>query len=103
MKSVNPGEGGFLPEVILLTLKEVDPFVRVRIGGLVVSRSVKYLGIRCIALSWRSSLGQWRCRDQLSSSRGISDRRASKSNFVVCATRSSVSRSFFCSQIPLGQ
>lgn len=38
------GEGGFLPEVILLTLREMDPFVRFRIGGLVVSRSVKYLG-----------------------------------------------------------
>lgn len=38
------GEGGFLPEVALLTLREMDPFVRFRIGGLVVSRSVKYLG-----------------------------------------------------------
>ena len=27
-----------------MTLREMDPFVRFRIGGLVVSRSVKYLG-----------------------------------------------------------
>lgn len=38
------GEGGFLPEVQLMTLRELDPFVKFRIGGLVVSRSVKYLG-----------------------------------------------------------
>lgn len=31
-------------EVKLLTLRVMDPFVRFRIGGLVVSRSVKYLG-----------------------------------------------------------
>lgn len=37
-------ERGFLPEVKLMTLREMDPFVRFRIGGLVVSRSVKYLG-----------------------------------------------------------
>lgn len=29
-----------------MTLREMDPFVRFRIGGLVVSRSVKYLGER---------------------------------------------------------
>lgn len=41
---VREGERGFLPEVKLMTLREMFPFVRFRIGGLVVSRSVKYLG-----------------------------------------------------------
>lgn len=40
----NEGERGFLPEVKLMTLREMYPFVRFRIGGLVVARSVKYLG-----------------------------------------------------------
>ncbi|CAM9100390.1 unnamed protein product, partial [Laminaria digitata] len=52
-------ERGFLPEVKLMTLREMDPFVRFRIGGLVVSRSVKYLGKLASKLSDQETRDGW--------------------------------------------
>jgi hypothetical protein len=46
-------------EVQLLTLRDFDPSVRVRIGGLVTSRSVKYLGNLASKLSDQETRDNW--------------------------------------------
>lgn len=59
-------------DVILLTLRDFDPRVRVRIGGLVTARSVKYLGNLASKLSdqetrdswWTELRGKFRCRQR---------------------------------------
>ena len=59
-------------DVTLLTLRDFDPRVRVRIGGLVTARSVKYLGNLASKLSdqetrdswWTELRGKFRCRQR---------------------------------------
>ena len=56
-------------EVQLLTLKDFDPKVRVRIGGLVTARSVKYLGNLASKLSDQEQRDSWwkELRDEIRS------------------------------------
>lgn len=56
-------------EVQLLTLKNFDPRVRVRIGGLVAARSVKYLGNLASKLSDQETRDSWwtELRDEIRS------------------------------------
>ena len=61
--------GGRHDEVQLLTLKEFGPHVRVRIGGLVTARSVKYLGNLASKLSDQETRDSWwsELRDEIRS------------------------------------
>jgi hypothetical protein len=56
-------------EVQLLTLRDFDPRVRVRIGGLVTARSVKYLGNLASKLSDQETRDSWwtELRDEIRS------------------------------------
>merc|ERR1712078_381168 len=56
-------------EVQLLTLRDFDPTVRVRIGGLVTARSVKYLGNLASKLSDQEQRDSWwkELRDEIKS------------------------------------
>jgi hypothetical protein len=56
-------------EVQLLTLRDFDPIVRVRIGGLVTVRSVKYLGNLASKLSDQETRDSWwtELRDEIKS------------------------------------
>ena len=56
-------------EVQLLTLRDFDPSVRVRIGGLVTARSVKYLGNLASKLSDQETRDSWwtELRDEIRS------------------------------------
>lgn len=64
-----PVESNDEHEVQLLTLKDFDPKVRVRIGGLVTARSVKYLGNLASKLSDQEQRDSWwkELRDEIRS------------------------------------
>lgn len=67
--STIPVEPNDEQEVQLLTLKDFDPKVRVRIGGLVTARSVKYLGNLASKLSDQEQRDSWwkELRDEIRS------------------------------------